>query len=87
METLWLTIGFIGQGLFGLRFLVQWLASEKEKRSVIPHSFWYISLPAAVLLVAYAAWRRDPVFFVNESICLLVFIRNVFLLKGKGAEG
>jgi lipid-A-disaccharide synthase-like uncharacterized protein len=79
--TFWLALGFIGQGLFGLRFIVQWLASEKAGESVIPPLFWYISVPAGLILVAYAAWRQDPVFIVNEVLCVAIFIRNVVMLR------
>jgi lipid-A-disaccharide synthase-like uncharacterized protein len=79
--TFWLAMGFIGQGLFGLRFMVQWLASEKAGESVIPPLFWYISVPAGLILVAYAVWRQDPVFIVNEVLCVAVFIRNVVMLR------
>jgi lipid-A-disaccharide synthase-like uncharacterized protein len=77
----WITLGFIGQGLFGLRFIVQWLASEKAKASVIPELFWYISVPAGLILVAYAFWREDHVFIVNEVLCVIIFIRNVVMLR------
>jgi len=79
----WVTLGFIGQALFGLRFVVQWLASEKAGQSVIPPMFWYISVPAGLILVAYAVWRQDPVFIVNEAICVIIFVRNVVMLRNE----
>lgn len=82
----WVTLGFIGQALFGLRFLVQWLASEKAGKSVIPPMFWYISVPAGLILVAYAVWREDPVFIVNEAICVIIFVRNVVMLRNAGGK-
>ncbi len=82
-EHFWYMVGFIGQALFGLRFVVQWLASEKAGHSVIPPLFWYISVPAGLILVAYAVWRQDPVFIVNEAICVIIFIRNVVMLRNE----
>lgn len=76
----WLIIGFGGQIFFSLRFLVQWLQSEKEKRSVIPISFWYFSLGGSFLLLAYAIHRRDPVFILGQSMGFIIYIRNLILI-------
>jgi lipid-A-disaccharide synthase-like uncharacterized protein len=83
----WITLGILGQALFGLRFLVQWLASEKAGTSVIPPLFWYISVPAGMLLVSYAMWRQDPVFIINEGLCLIIFIRNVVMVRRRKTTG
>ena len=77
----WLIIGFTGQILFSLRFLVQWLASEKEKKSVIPISFWYFSLGGSFLLLSYALHRQDPVFILGQSMGFFIYIRNLALIK------
>ncbi len=77
----WIALGLFGQALFALRILVQWVASEREGRSIVPKAFWYISVPAGAILLSYAIWRRDPVFITNEAICLAIFIRNVILLR------
>ncbi len=77
---IWMIIGFLGQGLFGARFIVQWIVSEREKRSVIPLVFWYLSLGGSVLLLAYAIHRKDPVFILGQSSGLLVYIRNLNLI-------
>ena len=66
-ETIWLGIGFLGQGLFFMRFLVQWIASEIKKRSIIPMAFWYFSFFGGLTLLAYAIYRRDPVFIIGQS--------------------
>ena len=87
MDNFWITLGFIGQALFGVRFFVQWLASEKAGESVIPPAFWYVSVPAGILLTAYAVWRQDVVFATNEAICLAIFIRNVLMLRQKKQQG
>jgi lipid-A-disaccharide synthase-like uncharacterized protein len=76
----WLIVGFTGQILFSLRFFVQWLASEKEKKSVIPISFWYFSLGGSFLLLAYAIHRQDPVFILGQSLGFVIYIRNLVLI-------
>ncbi len=77
---IWLIIGFAGQILFSLRFLVQWMASEKKKKSVIPISFWYFSLGGSFLLLAYALHRKDPVFILGQSMGFVIYIRNLVLI-------
>ena len=77
----WLIIGFCGQILFSLRFLVQWLASEKAKKSVIPVSFWYLSIGGSLVLAIYAFHRKDPVFIVGQSAGFLIYIRNLWLIS------
>jgi lipid-A-disaccharide synthase-like uncharacterized protein len=82
-DPLWLAIGFIGQGLFSARFLVQWLKSERVKRSVIPLAFWYFSVAGGATLLAYAIHRGDPVFIVGQAAGLFIYLRNLHLiLKG-----
>lgn len=82
----WLSIGFFGQLVFSMRFIVQWLASEKRRESVIPISFWYISLIGSALLFAYATCRRDPVFMLGQGFGAIVYIRNLMLIYGKRAS-
>ena len=79
-ETLWLAIGFLGQGLFFGRWLVQWFQSEREKESTIPLSFWYLSLIGGLITLAYAVYRQDPVFIAGQSIGTLVYLRNLMLI-------
>jgi lipid-A-disaccharide synthase-like uncharacterized protein len=79
-DPLWLVIGFGGQALFSMRFIVQWLKSERVKKSVIPLAFWYFSLGGGVLLTAYAVHRGDPVFIVGQSLGLLIYLRNLWLI-------
>lgn len=86
----WLLLGFFGQSLFFMRFLLQWLASEKKKKSVIPVSFWYFSLGGAVVLLIYAIYRKDPVFILGQSLGFLIYTRNLILIarhKEKKAIG
>ncbi|MCB1056820.1 MAG: lipid-A-disaccharide synthase N-terminal domain-containing protein, partial [Acidobacteria bacterium] len=64
-SALWIGIGFVGQALFFARFLVQWLASERRKESVVPRAFWFLSIGGGLILLSYALWRRDPVFIAG----------------------
>ena len=85
-ETIWIVIGFIGQSLFSMRFLVQWLASEKARASIIPDSFWYLSIGGSVALFAYAVYRQDPVFILGQSTGVFIYARNLFLIRRKQSE-
>jgi lipid-A-disaccharide synthase-like uncharacterized protein len=80
-EGWWLAIGFLGQFLFSLRFLVQWWRSEREQRSVIPIEFWYLSIAGALTLLIYAIYRADPVFIVGQLTGLFIYLRNLHLIK------
>ncbi len=80
-------IGFIGQGLFSMRFIIQWIASERAGRSVIPFSFWIFSLGGSFLLLTYAIYRKDPVFILGQAPNVLIYSRNIYLLKkGRATE-
>ena len=77
----WLAVGFLGQALFSARFVVQWIASERAKRSVVPVAFWFLSLAGGVTLLVYAIHRRDPVFILGQGAGLFIYLRNVMLLR------
>ena len=79
-DHLWLGIGLLGQALFSARFLVQWIASERRRRSVVPLAFWYFSVGGGLTLLAYAIYRRDPVFILGQTAGLLVYARNLWLI-------
>jgi lipid-A-disaccharide synthase-like uncharacterized protein len=79
-ERIWLAVGLAGQALFASRFLIQWLRSEMEGRSVIPVAFWYCSLGGGIILVAYAIYKKDPVFIIGQASGLLVYGRNLYLI-------
>jgi lipid-A-disaccharide synthase-like uncharacterized protein len=79
-ERVWLAVGFAGQALFASRFIIQWLRSELEGRSVIPLAFWYFSLGGGVVLLAYAIYKRDPVFILGQASGLVVYSRNLYLI-------
>lgn len=79
-EWLALAFGFGGQALFSGRFIVQWLASERERRSVVPVSFWYLSMAGGLTLFVYAAYRGDPVFMLGQGIGVFIYARNLWLI-------
>lgn len=84
--TFWLIVGFIGQGLFTCRFLVQWLTSERLRRSVIPVAFWYFSLGGGAILLCYAIYREDPVFIAGQALGLVIYARNLFFIRRERRE-
>lgn len=85
VELVWLAIGFAAQLMFSARFLVQWIASEKARASVMPVTFWYFSLAGGLMLLAYAIYRMDPVFIMGQSFGVIVYSRNLFLLRQTGS--
>lgn len=80
-EWLWVIIGFVGQALFSARFIIQWLASERARRSIIPVAFWFFSLGGGATLLAYAIYRRDPVFIAGQGAGLIIYVRNLMLIR------
>jgi len=79
----WVLIGFLGQGMFTMRFIVQWIASEKRKESVIPVAFWYFSLGGGLILLAYAIRRMDPVFIAAYLLNPIIYSRNLYFIYKK----
>ncbi len=80
MDKLWLGIGLLGQACFTSRFLIQWIASERQKKSVVPALFWYCSILGGGLLLAYALYRRDPVFICGQLAGMVVYVRNLMFI-------
>ncbi|NAZ36929.1 lipid-A-disaccharide synthase N-terminal domain-containing protein [Rubellimicrobium sp. CFH 75288] len=80
-EMIWLGIGFFAQAMFSARFLVQWVASERARRSIVPEAFWYFSCFGGVLLLAYAIHRHDPVFILGQAFGLVIYVRNIWFLR------
>lgn len=80
LELWWIAIGLAAQGLFSARFIVQLVATERSRRSVVPETFWYYSLIGGALLLAYAIHKRDPVFILGQAFGLVVYARNVYFL-------
>lgn len=85
-QSTWVAVGLIGQALFGARFLVQWICSEVQGKSVVPRAFWYLSVVAGAIILCYAFHRKDPVFIIGETVTFLIFLRNVHLTLTKPAE-
>jgi lipid-A-disaccharide synthase-like uncharacterized protein len=84
-DLLWLAVGFGGQALFMGRFVIQWFVSERAHRSVIPVSFWYFSIFGALVLLVYAVHRRDPVFIAGQLLGVLIYLRNLHLIRHERA--
>ncbi len=82
----WVAIGLLGQVCFFSRFFVQWVASERAGRSVIPRAFWYFSIAGGMILLSYAIWRRDPVFILGQSGGVFIYLRNLVLLRREDAR-
>ncbi len=76
----WLIVGLTGQFIFGMRFVVQWIATERAKRSVIPLAFWYLSLVGTIITLVYAIARKDPVFIASFSLNLIIYLRNLYFI-------
>lgn len=79
----WVLLGFVAQGMFTMRFVVQWIASERAKRSVVPIAFWFFSLGGGFLLLVYAIQRQDPVFIAGQGLGLVIYIRNLWLIANE----
>ncbi|NII11103.1 lipid-A-disaccharide synthase N-terminal domain-containing protein [Oleiagrimonas sp. C23AA] len=73
----WLILGIFGQVLFSMRFLVQWIYSELKRQCIFPMAFWYLSIAGGMALLAYAIYRRDPVFIVGQAGGLIIYARNL----------
>ena len=82
----WVLLGFVAQAFFTMRFVVQWIASERARASVIPVAFWFFSLGGGVLLLIYALYRRDPVFIAGQALGLVVYVRNLYFILLTGRQ-
>jgi lipid-A-disaccharide synthase-like uncharacterized protein len=80
-EMTWLTVGFLAQLKFSMRFIVQWIASERARRSIVPETFWYFSMVGGAMLFAYAVYRLDPVFMLGQGMGLLIYARNIYFIR------
>jgi lipid-A-disaccharide synthase-like uncharacterized protein len=79
-ELAWVIFGFCAQLMFTARFILQWIASERAKTSVVPVAFWYFSLAGGVMLLAYALYRKDPVFVLGQALGVVIYSRNLWLI-------
>ncbi len=80
VELVWLGVGFLGQSLFFSRWIIQWIASERNADSQMPLAFWYMSLAGGLIVLSYAVYRRDPVFIAGQGIGAFVYLRNLMLI-------
>ncbi|MEZ5774958.1 MAG: lipid-A-disaccharide synthase N-terminal domain-containing protein [Hyphomicrobiaceae bacterium] len=86
-EIVWLMVGFLAQAMFSMRFIIQWIASERARRSIVPETFWYFSFLGGAMLFAYAIYRLDPVFILGQGTGLLIYARNIQMIwRGKREE-
>ena len=85
-EQIMVVVGFTGQGLFAMRFILQWLTSEGQRKSVIPVAFWYFSIGGGSVLLLYAIWRQDPVIICGQGLGLLIYFRNLYFIHRTRAD-
>ena len=86
IEIIFLMIGFIGQGLFASRFIIQWIYSEKKGESYIPVVFWYLSIFGGIGLLTYALFRKDPVIIIGQLFGIFIYLRNLILIYKKKSK-
>lgn len=80
LDKIWVGVGLFAQAMFSMRFIIQWLHSEKQKKSVVPDLFWYFSFFGGTLLLAYAIHKMDPVFILGQSTGLFIYARNIYFI-------
>ena len=80
VEISWIALGLVAQLLFSMRFLIQWIATERARESIVPETFWYFSFTGGVLLLAYAIYRLDPVFILGQATGLIIYSRNIYFI-------
>ncbi|TCO71585.1 lipid-A-disaccharide synthase N-terminal domain-containing protein [Rhodovulum euryhalinum] len=82
-ELVWIMVGLGAQTLFSMRFIVQWIASERQSRSVVPELFWWFSIFGGITLLAYAIHRKDPVFILGQALGVIIYTRNLWLIHAE----
>ena len=87
IPTSWMVLGFVGQAFFSGRFLVQWITSERRRQSVVPTLFWWLSIGGGSCLLWYAVLRQDPVIIAGQAAGLIVYLRNLALLRRERISG
>ena len=83
LEMAWVCIGLFGQLMFSARFILQWVASERARRSIVPEAFWYFSVAGGLILLSYAIYRGDPVFILGQSMGLFIYARNIWFIHAE----
>jgi lipid-A-disaccharide synthase-like uncharacterized protein len=79
----WFVIGLLGEGVFFLRFVVQWWASERKKQTVVPMMFWHLSLAGTLVLLAYGIYLVNWVFILAFSLNIVIYVRNLSIARRK----
>lgn len=79
----WVTLGFVGQAMFTGRMLVQWIASERSRRSIVPVAFWWMSIAGGIMLLVYFLWRKDIVGVIGQSVGISIYSRNLVLISSR----
>jgi lipid-A-disaccharide synthase-like uncharacterized protein len=83
----WLAFGLVAQLLFAARFLVQWIASERAGKSVVPMAFWFFSIGGGLMTLIYGIVKREPVIILGQLLANIIYIRNVMLIwKNRGSQ-
>jgi lipid-A-disaccharide synthase-like uncharacterized protein len=82
-EFWWVVVGLTGQLMFSMRFIVQWISSERARKSVMPIAFWYFSIAGGLILLSYAIYRRDPVFILGQATGIIIYSRNLYLIHAE----
>lgn len=80
IDNTWLAIGLAGQSMFFMRFLMQWLATERARRSVVPEVFWYFSIGGGLIVFAYGIHRADPVIVIGQCAGVTIYSRNLYFI-------
>ncbi|MEI2385906.1 lipid-A-disaccharide synthase N-terminal domain-containing protein [Breoghania sp. JC706] len=76
----WVLLGFVAQAMFMMRFVVQWIASERVGKSIVPVAFWFFSVAGGILLLVYSLIRKDPVFIAGQALGLVIYFRNIYFI-------
>ena len=80
LELVWIAVGLLAQAMFSMRFLIQWIATERARASIVPETFWYFSFAGGLLLLSYAIYRGDPVFILGQATGLVIYVRNIYFI-------
>ncbi len=79
-DLIWLMVGLFAQLMFSMRFIIQWISSERQKKSVVPTAFWWFSLFGGILLLAYGIRRGEPVIILGQSLGIFIYLRNLWFI-------
>jgi lipid-A-disaccharide synthase-like uncharacterized protein len=85
-DAIWVTVGLLGQLAFTGRFIVQWFASERAGRSVVPVAFWYFSIVGSLVVLAYGLHKMDPVIILGQLPGSVIYIRNLWLIRAEARK-